>query len=371
MTQTESKTLTPSKTEDTPKTLELSEDFIRSLPKTDLHVHLDGSLRVSTMLEMAEEQKVKLPAEDPDKLKAFLVPTREECTSLVDYLKAFDTTLSVLQKAPALERAAYELAEDCHRENIRYFEVRFSPILHQKEGLSLAAIVQSVVDGLDRASEEFGIMSGVILCGIRSMDPEISIRLAELTIAFKDKGVVAFDLAGGEEDNPAKRHREAFYRILNNNINCTIHAGEAYGPESIHQAIHYCGAHRIGHGARLREDGSLLNYVNDHRIPIECCITSNVQTRAIDNFESHPIRDYYDYGLRVTVNTDNRLISDTTVTRELKICVDHLGFDSEGLRHLIVHGFKSAFLPYHTKSRLLKSISRELAEKFGGPASFY
>jgi adenosine deaminase len=353
------------------KRAKLNEAFLLSLPKTDLHVHLDGSLRIETMLELAEQQKVKLPAHDPDKLRELVVQTPEKCDSLVNYLKAFDITLSVLQEADALSRAAYELAEDCAKENVRYFEVRFSPILHQKRGLSLARIVQSVIDGLSLAEKEFGIRSGVIICGIRSMDPMVSVRLAELTIAFKDRGVLAFDLAGGEFDNPAKDHQIAFNLILSNNINCTVHAGESYGPASIHQAIHACGAHRIGHGTRLREDGSLLNYVNDHRIPIECCITSNVQTHTVDSYESHPIRDYYDYGLRVTVNTDNRLISDTTVTRELLICVEKLGFDAEGINRLLINGFKSSFLPYREKRAILLEVIRELDEKFGEPMPTY
>lgn len=334
-------------------------------------MHLDGSLRVETMLELAEQQKVRLPADDPEKLREALAQTPDNCGSLENYLKAFDITLSVLQEADALSRVAYELAEDCHKENVRYFEVRFSPILHQRKGLSLARIVQSVIDGLSMAEKDLGIPSGVIICGIRSMDPMISMRLAELTIAFKDRGVLGFDLAGAEIDNPAKDHHQAFDLILSNNINCTVHAGESYGPASIHQAIHSCGAHRIGHGTRLREDGSLLNYVNDHRIPIECCITSNVQTHTVENYESHPIRDYYDYGLRVTVNTDNRLISDTTVTRELQLCVEKLGFDAEGINRLIINGFKSSFMPYRQKRAMLLQVIGELNELFGAPMPTY
>jgi adenosine deaminase len=293
--------------------------------------------------------------------------TPENCASLVDYLKAFDVTLSVMQEAEALTRTAYELVEDFARENGRYIEVRFSPILHQKRGLSLASIVHAVLEGLAEGEKRFGVKTGVIICGIRSLSPSVSMRLAELTVAFKGRGVVAFDLAGAESDNPAKDHLDAFHLILNNNINCTIHAGEAFGPASIAQALHYCGAHRIGHGTRLREDGDLLNYVNDHRIPIECCITSNVQTGATASYEAHPLRDYFDCGLRVTVNTDNRLVSDTSITRELQICVEKLGFDAEGVRELIIDGFKSAFIPYHKKRRLLRDAVRELDELFHHP----
>lgn len=343
----------------------LDRAFLFRLPKTDLHVHLDGSLRLETLLELGEQQGVKLPAEDMEGLRKAVVKTPENCDSLVEYLKAFDVTLSVLQRPEALTRAAYELAGDCAEENIRYFECRYSPILHQQAGMSLPAIVEAVLEGLEAGEQSFGVKSGLIICGIRSLDPAVSYRLAELTVAFKDRGVVGFDLAGAEADYPAKHHREAFYLILNNNINCTVHAGESFGPESIHQAIHYCGAHRIGHGVRLLEDASLMAYVNDHRIPIEACITSNVQTHTVPDVASHPLGFYHDLGLRVTVNTDNRLVSDTTVTKEFELCVNELGFGPEGIRELVIDGFKSAFLPFHERRRLLRSVTRELDELFG------
>ena len=172
--------------------------------------------------------------------------------------------------------------------------------------------------------------------------------------------MVGFDLAGAEYDYPAKAHREAFYLVRNNNVNSTVHAGEAYGPESIHQAIHVCGAHRIGHGTRLREDGDLLNYVTDHRIPLEVCLTSNVQTRAVADFKNHPLKFYNDFGVRVTINTDNRLVTDTTVTDEYVRAVETFGFNIAEVRQLIINGFKSAFLPFHERKMLLRRVSLEL-----------
>src|SRR3954453_10857656 len=308
----------------------LTLDFIEKLPKTDLHCHLDGSLRIATILDLAQKQKVKLPADDSDKLFK-LIYAGERCRSLDDYLKAFDITLSVLQTEEALFRTAYELAEDCARENVRYLEVRYSPMLHTQRGLKLAPIVESVIQGLRAGERDFGVRSGVILCGIRSIDPAMSLRMAELCVAFKNRGVVAFDLAGAEYNYPAKDHKKAFQLILDNNVNCTAHAGEAYGPESIAQAIHYCGAHRIGHGVRLRENGDLLNYINDHRIPLEVCPSSNVQTGAVAHMKAHPLKFYFDYGLRVTINTDNRLITDTTVTKEYWIAHQELGMPLEDL----------------------------------------
>ena len=341
--------------------MSITEEWIKKLPKTDLHCHLDGSMRLESILDLAEKQKVKLPADHPDDLKKMIV-CGSHTKSLRDYLKGFEITLSILQKEEAISRAAFELIEDVARENVWYIEVRFSPILHTRKGLSLGRIIEAVLDGLKRGQRKFGTRFGLILCGMRNMNPRITKQLAELCIAYKYQGVVGFDLAGAEEDFPAKHHREAFYLVLNNNINCTIHAGESYGPESIHQALHYCGAHRIGHGTNLKEDGDLLNYVNDHRIPLEVCLSSNVHTKVVDSIENHPMRLYYDYGLRVTVNTDNRLMSDTTETRELFLAATKLNFSEDEIRDLIIFGFKSAFLHYRARVSLLNEALRRMAE---------
>ena len=337
----------------------LSLELIEKLPKTDLHVHLDGSLRLSTILELADKEKIVLPASDEDGLRKAMNLGRN-CGSLVEYLKAFDVTLRVMQTADALTRIAYELAEDAARENVRYMEVRYAPMLHTQRGLKLTAVVEAVLEGLRAAQERFGIESAVIICGIRNVSPESSLEMAELAVAYKGRGVVGFDLAGAEYDNPAKHHRTAFQLVRDNNINVTIHAGEAYGPESIAQAIHVCGAHRIGHGCRLRENGDLLHYVNDHRIALECCPSSNVQTGAIRDLPSHPLKLYKALGLRVTVNTDNRLVTDTTVSKELHLCHTHLGFTLEDLKAIVLSGFKSAFLPFHVKQQYLRKVSDEL-----------
>jgi adenosine deaminase len=341
--------------------LPVTEELVRALPKTDLHCHLDGSLRLATILELAEEQGVALPADTPEGL-ARAIHMGETCASLEDYLAAFDVTLAVLQTEESLHRVARELALDCAAENVRYLEVRYSPVLHTRQGLKPTTILDAVLEGLRSANRETGIKSNVIVCGIRHMDPQTSVRLAELAVAYKGKGVVGFDLAGAEEGHPALRHREAVQLILDNNVNVTIHAGEAFGPESIAQAVHYCGAHRIGHGVRLRENGDLLNYLNDHRIPLEMCPSSNVQTGSVTGFASHPLRFYFDFGLRVTVNTDNRLITDTTVTKELLIAHREMGFSLADLCTVLVQGFKSAFLPFREKADLLQRVNSEIAE---------
>ncbi len=339
----------------------ISDELLLALPKTDLHCHLDGSLRLKTMLDLAEKQGVKLPADSEEGLgKAMKLGQRHK--SLEDYLKGFDTTLSVMQTEDSLYRTAYELAQDAAAENVRLIEVRYAPVLHLNKGLKVTAVVESVLEGLRAASRDFGIIAGVLVCGIRNMSPETSLRLAELSVAYKNKGVLGFDLAGAEHGNPAKDHQDAFQLILNNNVNCTVHAGEAYGPPSIAQALHYCGAHRIGHGVRLREDGDLLNYVNDHRIPIECCPSSNVQTGAVEEFATHPFKFYLDFGIRVTVNTDNRLITDTTVTKELSLLSNQFGLTFADVNNILIAGFKSAFLTFHDRAHLIRRVQKEIAE---------
>jgi adenosine deaminase len=337
----------------------VTRELLARLPKTDLHVHLDGSVRPETLIELADEYGKELPTRDPEALREYMHV--QDATDLVDYLGRFDITLRVMQHSEALERIAYELAEDAARENVRYMEVRYSPILNAQEGLPLVEAVEAPLRGLRRAERDFGIRTGIIICGIRNMSPLTSMDLADLAVQFKDRGVVAFDLAGAEYNYPAKKHRDAFYRVVNANVAATIHAGEAYGPESIHQALHYCNANRIGHGTRLYEDPDLMRYVNDFRIPLEICLTSNVQTRAVSGFEAHPLRLYYAEGLVVTINTDNRLMSATTVTDEYWRAHQYLGFSWKQLCDIAVMGFESAFLPYHEKRALVESVKREIA----------
>ena len=270
-----------------------------------------------------------------------------------------------MQTPQALSRTAYELIEDVAKENVRYIEIRYSPILHTGKGMTMGESVEAVRNGLKRGQKDFGVKSGIIVCGIRNISAAASLKLADLTVRYKNKGVVGFDLAGSEENFPAKDHQEAFYKILNNNINATIHAGEAYGPSSIHQAIHHCGAHRIGHGTRLKENKDLMNYVNDHRITLEICLTSNWQTRSIRSLKYHPLKYYYDQGIRVTINTDNRLMSGTTLTKEFLLAHKLFGFKLHDFREMIIMAMKSAFIPYAERKQLIRKIAGELEQDFG------
>ena len=339
-------------------------ELLERLPKVELHCHLDGCLRIETILDLAQKDKVKLPSHDIGELSKTL-PIGDNRVTLEEYLERFDITLSVMQTPDSLKRIAFELIEDVAKENVRYIEVRYSPILHTKKGMRPSESIDAVLAGLKSGEMEFGVKSGIIICGIRNISPTVSLKLADLTVQYKNKGVVGFDLAGAEENFPAKDHKEAFYLIENNNVNATIHAGEAFGPSSIHQAIHYCNAHRIGHGTRLKEDKGLMNYVNDHRIPLEICLTSNWHTRSVRSLKYHPVRYYYDEGLRISLNTDNRLISDTTLTKEFALAHELFGFYLNDFRRMTITAMKSAFLSYKTRKEMIREIAEEFEQEFG------
>jgi len=343
--------------------VELDLDFFRRLPKAELHCHLDGSLRLETILDLAARQKVDLPTRDADELEA-IITIGDRVGSLENYIDRFQLPLKVLQTPEALEQVAYELAEDAWNDGVRYMEVRYSPILHTRDGMTGAETIEAVKHGLERAEDDLGIRTGIIICGIRNISPEVSLRLADLAVQFKNKGVVGFDLAGVEENFPAKHHQEAFFLILKNNINTTLHAGEAFGPESIHQAIHYCGAHRIGHGTRLLEDQDLMHYVNDHRIALEVCLTSNVHTKSVRSLKEHPFKFYFDQGIRVTLNTDNRLVSNTTLAEEYLIAKETFGLTLNDFRDIIINGFKSSFMSHQERCEVIGSVVEELEAEF-------
>ena len=336
----------------------VTRELLRKLPKAELHVHLDGSVRLATLLELAKQQGVKLPTTDKKALAEFMHVT--DARNLVDYLRRFEVTLSVLQTPDALERATYELIADGAAENVRYMEIRYSPILNTRGGMPLTEAVEAPLRGMKRAEQEFGVKAALIICGIRNMSPEVSLELANLTVAYKGRGVVAFDLAGAEYNFPAKKHKEAFYMVIDHHMATTVHAGEAYGAESIAQALHYCHADRIGHGTRLYENPDLEQYVLDRRVPLEICITSNLQTRAVPSLESHPLRRYFDLGIVACINTDNRLMSATTVTDELWLAHTKLRFTREEIDRLILYGFASAFLPFHEREALVAKAKDEL-----------
>lgn len=311
------------------------------------------------MLELAREYGTTMPRDSAEALADYM--TVRDAQSLDDYLARFEVTLSLMQRAAAIERIAFELAEDASRDGVLYIEVRFAPVLNLREGMQLQDVVEAAIRGLSRAERQHGIIGRVIVTAIRNMPTEVSLQLAQLAVAYKRKGVTGFDLAGSEQGHPASRHARAFEYARSHDMACTCHAGEGAGADSIRDAVHGCGAHRIGHGTRLFEDQSLLEYVNDRRIPVEICITSNVQTRAARGYASHPVRQYFDAGLNVVLNTDNRLMSATTLTDEYVHAATHLRFTFDELARVALNGFESAFLPWTERVALLDRARRGIA----------
>ena len=344
----------------------IAHDTLLRLPKAELHCHLDGSVRPQTLIELAREYGRAMPRATAPELGEFM--TVRDAHNLEEYLARFEVTLSVMQRRDALERIAYELVEDAHRDGVLYMEVRFSPVLNVKEGLSHSEIVEAVVRGLARAEKAFGVIGRVIVTALRNLSPDMSLELARLAVSFRDRGVVGFDLAGGERGHPASRHAHAFEFARSHDMACTCHAGEGDGAASIREAVHACCANRIGHGTRLFEDPSLMDYVNDRRIPIEICLTSNVQTRVASSYESHPLRQYYNSGLNVVLSTDNRLMSATTLTDEYAHAAEHLGFTLPQLAKIALNGFESAFLPWKERLMLLARTRQTMAQLHVEPA---
>jgi len=345
--------------------MKLDQPVLKSLPKVLLHEHLDGVLRPQTVIELANDAKYSgLPTKDPAALAQWFHQGANQ-GSLAKYLEGFAHTIAVMQTAEALERVAYEQAEDLSRDGNVYFETRFAPVFHSEKGLTHQQVVAAVLKGLSRGQKDFGIRSGLIICAMRNMN--VSLEMAELAVDFRERGVVGFDLAGEEGGYPPKKHVDAFHYIQRENFNITIHAGEGYGKESIWQAIQYCGAHRIGHGTRLIDDiavadgkvvklGDLAQYVLDKRIPLEICLISNVHTGAAPSLAQHPFKILYQEKFRVTLNTDNRLMSDTSMTREFKAAGEAFGLTLEDFEKITINAMKSAFLPYDQRINFIYQV---------------
>ncbi len=375
--------------------------LFRSLPKTDLHCHLDGSLRVATVAELANDKKIRaladklgygLPEDCSERTLSRVLRPGLECKSLVEYLLPFDIICGVLQQPDTLERAAYELAQDAAKENVWYLEVRFAPQRHIHDGMDGIQVLAAVDRGLARAEKEHGglLKTGIIVCAMRHFDARIgyyhrriaenfryssprelashcSLEVARLAAEARRRGmtrVVAFDHAGPEENFPPGHHTEAFNEIINNLMSITVHAGEGYGPASIKEAVTHLNTHRIGHGTRLMEgdEPELLEFLRDHRIAIEVCLTSNLQTKAVRSLDDHPLRKLLDEELRVPLCTDNRLVSGVEVTDEYVLAYDHFKLTPKELRRIVLYGFKAAFVTYQERRRLLLAAKARLRE---------
>jgi adenosine deaminase len=335
----------------------LTKEMLRRWPKAELHVHLDGSLRPATMLDLAQERGVHLPADTPHALARAMAGTHAK--SLEEYLSKYELTLAVMQTAAALERIAYEFVLDVAAEHVRYVEVRYSPLLHHP-ALSLPDAIEAPLRGFGRAAAETGTKVGVVVCAIRTLPPARSVELAEAAVDYCGAGVVGFDLAGAERGHAAADHRPAFALAARGGLACTCHAGEGDGPQSIGQALHACGAQRIGHGTRLGEDPTLLAEVVERRIPLEMCLTSNVHTRTVPSISAHPLRRYLEQDVVVTLNTDGRLMDGVTLTDEYYLAHTALGLGRGDLVRLVLNACESAFLPEFERVALVARMQSEL-----------
>lgn len=342
----------------------ISTHLLRRLPKAELHCHLDGSLRPQTMLELARDVGAPMPSDDAGQLAEHMHV--DDARNLEQYLERFDITLSVMQTREGLERIAYELAEDAARDGVRYLETRFAPILNTRHGLTLHQVVEATLAGLHRAERDHGIIARVIICGLRNQPPEVSLAQARVAVDMMADGVAGFDLAGGERGFPASDHLTAFQHATAHGLPCTCHAGEGAGPESVRDAVVRCQACRIGHGTRLIEDPALTDALRDAGIAIECCLTSNVQTRAVEHIEDHPLRAYFDRGMLVSLNTDNRLMSRVTLLDEYWVAARQLGFRFEELAVLARNSFRAGFLPPADRDRLLAEFDATLPTLLAG-----
>lgn len=343
-----------------------AENVIKSVPKVLLHDHLDGGLRSQTVIDLAKEIKYKkLPTSDAGELAEWFHRGANK-GNLVEFLQGFDHTTAVLQTREGLYRAAYEMMEDMKNDGVCYVETRFAPVFHVNKNLYQEDAVLAVLDGLQQGKKDFGVGFGLILCAMRNM--KNSLDIAELAVNFRDSGVVGFDLAGEEGGYPPKKHIDAFQFIQRSNFNITIHAGEAFGKESIWQAIQWCGAHRIGHATHLKEDivydqkgtsvvfGELAQYILDKRIPLEICLLSNLHTGAVDRLENHPFKILYDNKFRVTINTDDRLMSNTTMTKEFLVAQKYFGITLDDIEKITINAMKSAFIHYNERLKYIYNI---------------
>lgn len=351
-------------------TTPLTLDNIRQAPKALLHDHLDGGLRPSTVLELAAQTGyADLPADDVDELATFF-RTAAHSGSLVRYLEPFAHTVGVMQTPEALHRVAFECVEDLAEDNVVYAEVRFAPELHIEGGMGLDEVVDAVLAGFadgEKAAASAG-RTTTVRCLVTAMRHAARSReIAELAIRFRDRGVVGFDIAGAEAGYPPTRHLDAFEYMRGNNARFTIHAGEAFGLPSIHEAIAFCGADRLGHGVRIVDDitvapdgqvrlGRLAHILRDKRIPLELCPSSNVQTGAVASIAEHPFDLLARTRFRVTVNTDNRLMSDTTMSQEMLRLVEAFGYGWSDLARFTINAMKSAFLPFDERLALIDEV---------------
>jgi len=352
-------------------------EALAAAPKVLLHDHLDGGLRPLSVIELADETGYAgLPTTDPAELAEWMKRGADR-KDLVLYLDTFAHTVGVMQTADALYRVARECVEDIAADGVVYAEIRFAPEIHVEQGLSMDDVLEAVTSGFADASAGTPLTVRTICSAMRQMDN--SLEVAQLAVRWRDRGVIGFDIAGPENGFPPDDHLLAFQFAQRENFNFTIHAGEAYGPRSIWKAVQFCGAERLGHGVRIIDDitanddgsyemGHLADYIRNRRIPLEVCPSSNLHTGVVDDLADHPIKLFKDLKFRVTLNTDNRLMSDITMTQEMQNMVDVFDWDLADMQWLTVNAMKSAFLPFDERLALINNVIKPTYAKLRGLA---
>ncbi|CAM3926524.1 adenosine deaminase [Paenibacillus alkaliterrae] len=331
------------------------------LPKVDLHVHLDGSVKPETLKALALEQAKPLPIASDSELQDRMKVSRHN-ENLKQYLATFSFVLPYLQSGAALERIAYEVVEQAAGQRVKYIEVRFAPQLHRQMGLSIHDVIHHVVKGLRLGEQAFGTMARAIIICLRSHSYEWNKAVIEEAGRFYNHGVVAVDLAGDEASFPAALFRSLFDEARHLGLPITIHAGEAAGADNVRVAVTELGASRIGHGVRMLEDHSVMQLVKERQIPLEMCPLSNIQTKAVPGWEVYPIRRYLDDGIAVTVNTDNLTVSDTTILKEYELLMEHCSLTLTDIGKIIMNGVRAAFLVKEEKERLIAQFEKEFSD---------
>lgn len=339
-----------------------SPEWLVRMPKTEVHCHLAGSTRLNTLLELADSYGVDLGAKTEDALRKKVVFKNQKRKSLASYLKCIALCESVFVKPEAFKRAAYEICEDANKENVRIIEIRFGPTNYQKNGLKLPEIMEATLDGIAKAKKDFGMLAGLIVCGIRT-DREATKRAAEIAVNYHYKGVVGFDLAGQENGFRPKEFEDIISPVLHSFIPVTVHAGEEDTVASIADAFIYLNARRIGHGVSLCCSQDILRYMDETRAGLEVCLTSNIDTGAVASYQTHPVKFYFGKNIRVSLNTDNRTVSDTTLINEYMHLMNELGFTKEDIFRVARHGIKSAFIGSSEKTLLIDELNAFREEK--------
>lgn len=327
---------------------------IENLKKVELHLHLDGSLRPQTLLDIAEKDNISLPTKDLEEIKKYMM-VADNNKDLVEYLKKFELPLKVMQSEENLERIAFELVEDLAKENYMYAEIRFAPHLHTEKGLSLDKVIKSVTNGIERAERNYDIKSNIILCIMRHLNVEKGFEIVNLAKSYMGSKVVAIDLAGDEFNYPVTIFKDVFAKAKENNIPITIHAGEARGYESIVDSIEL-GASRIGHGVRAYENTNLIQELINKNIFLECCAISNMNTQIFDDFYEYPFKNYLNKGIKVTINTDNRTVSNTNFKKEIEVLEKYNSIDKNEIIKSIKNSIYGAFISDKEKDILLKKL---------------